>query len=200
MRTMTRRTGHAPRLLLALLLGLGLAGCGEGDKAATNLGPVAFHPSDECHVCGMVISEFPGPKGEAVARDGVKKFCSTAELFGWWLQPENRRLELQLYVHDMGKSAWDKPDDHYLIDARKAWYVVGTPLQGSMGASLASFADEPAARRLAEQYGGRVLRFEQIDQALLQQAAGQQHDMAHDHAPAPAAEHMGNMHHMHAGH
>jgi len=175
MRTMTRRTGHAPRLLLALLLGLGLASCGEGDQAATNLGPVAFHPSDECHVCGMVISEFPGPKGEAVARDGVKKFCSTAELFGWWLQPENRRLELQLYVHDMGKSAWDKPDDHYLIDARKAWYVVGTPLQGSMGASLASFADEPAARRLAEQYGGRVLRFEQIDQALLQQAAGQQY-------------------------
>lgn len=175
MRTMTRRSGNAIRFLFAVLLGLGLAGCGEAEKVEPKLDPVAIHPGDECHVCGMVISEFPGPKGEAVAKDGVKKFCSTAELFGWWLQPENQRLELKLYVHDMGRSTWDKPDDAYLIDAKEAWYVVGTPLQGSMGASLASFADEQAALNLAAQHGGQVLRFEDIDQTLLQQAASQQH-------------------------
>jgi copper chaperone NosL len=38
---------------------------------------------------------------------------------------------------------------------------------------------------LAEQYGGRVLRFEQIDQALLQQAAGQQQYGTPGTAPAP---------------
>src|SRR5690606_37571920 len=69
---------------LMLLLG----GCGEAEKAVS-LEPVALHGDDECHVCGMVIADFPGPKGQAVEKAGVRKFCSTAEMLGWWLQPEN---------------------------------------------------------------------------------------------------------------
>src|SRR5690554_7359072 len=76
----------------------------------------------------MVVMDFPGPKGQAVARDGVRKFCSTAEMLSWWLQPENRILQLRLYVHDMGRSHWDQPDDAYLVDATQAWYVTGTGL------------------------------------------------------------------------
>src|SRR3546814_4849150 len=77
---------------------------------------LAFHPSDECHVCGMVITDFPGPKGAAATASGVKKFCSPAEMLGWWLQPENHRADVQLYVHDMGRSHWNIPDDAHLID------------------------------------------------------------------------------------
>lgn len=111
---------------LALLLAVGLAGCGEKEEVEQALDPVAFHDSDECHVCGMIISDFPGPKGQAVEKGGVKKFCSTAEMLGWWLQPENRLLDAKLYVHDMGRSVWEKPDDSHLIDATSAYYVVGT--------------------------------------------------------------------------
>ena len=106
--------------VFALLLGLGLAGCGEQEEVRQSLEPVAFHASDECHVCGMIISDFPGPKGQAVEKGGVKKFCSTAEMLGWWLQPENRLLEARLYVHDMGRSVWEHPDDGHLIDATSA--------------------------------------------------------------------------------
>lgn len=166
MNTIHSRIMHA---LLALLSGLLLTACGESAQQAQALGPVAFHPSDECHVCGMVIGDFPGPKGQAVERGAVKKFCSTAELLGWWLQPENRHLAAKLYVHDMGRSAWDKPDDQRLIDATSAYYVAGTRLEGAMGVPLASFADEQAARKLAAIHGGRVLRFAEIDQAVLQQ-------------------------------
>jgi copper chaperone NosL len=161
---------HLPttRALLVLLCALLLAACGESEQQAQALGPVAFHPSDECHVCGMVIADFPGPKGQAVEKGGVKKFCSTAEMIGWWLQPENRHLTATLYVHDMGRSVWDQPDDDHLIDASSAYYVAGTQLKGAMGVVLASFADEQAARKLAAIQGGRVLRFEEIDQAVLQ--------------------------------
>ena len=162
---------HTTRNLLALLFALLLMACGESEQQAQALGPVAFHPSDECHVCGMVIADFPGPKGEAVEKGGVKKFCSTAEMIGWWLQPENLHLQAQLYVHDMGRSAWDKPDDDHLIDATSAYYVAGTRLKGAIGVVLASFADEQAALELAAREGGRVLRFEEIDQAVLQLAA-----------------------------
>ncbi|ALQ02898.1 Nitrous oxide reductase maturation protein, outer-membrane lipoprotein NosL [Pseudomonas brassicacearum] len=38
-----------------------------------------------------------------------------------------------------------------------------------MGVVLASFSEEATARNLASEQGGRVLRFEDIDLALLQQ-------------------------------
>ena len=167
---------RASKVLVGLLL-LGLAGCNETEQTAEVLAPVAFHASDECHVCGMAISDFPGPKGQAVGKGGVKKFCSTAELLGWWLQPENRVQGAKLYVHDMGRSTWEKPDDHYLIDATSAYYVAGTPLKGSMGAVLATFAQEADAKRLADEQGGRVLRFDEIDQSVLQPTAAM-HDMS----------------------
>lgn len=158
------------RALVVVMTCLGLAACNDRAEQQQAVAPVAFHQSDECHVCGMVIADFPGPKGEVVEKGTVKKFCSTAEMLGWWLQPENHRTSANLYVHDMGKSTWEKPDDQYLIDAAQAYYVIGTQLKGSMGVVLASFSDEAAARKLASEQGGRVLRFEEIDLALLQQA------------------------------
>lgn len=166
---------HTARVLFAGVLLLGLSACGEPEQAAQALKPMAFHSSDECHVCGMLIADFPGPKGQAVEKGGVKKFCSTAEMLGWWLQPENQLLDAQLYVHDMGRSEWAAPDDAHLIDARTAYYVVGTQLKGAMGVVLASFAEEQAAQALAAAQGGRLLRFADIDQALLQQSAGMAH-------------------------
>jgi copper chaperone NosL len=160
---------------LVLLLSLLLVGCDKPVAAGVGDGPVAFHPADECHVCGMVISEFPGPKGEVVEQGAAKKFCSTAEMLGWWLQPENHHAQSKLYVHDMGRSHWDTPDDAHLIDAKTAYYVLGTGLKGAMGVVLASFAEQAVAQKVAADTGGRVLRFEEIDLALLQQPSGMAH-------------------------
>jgi len=173
---------RASRSLLVLLFGLLLAACSEPETEQKNLDPVAFHGSDECHVCGMIITDFPGPKGQAVDKSAVKKFCSAAEMLGWWLQPENRIGTAKLYVHDMGRSEWLKPDDSHLIDATHAFYVVDlgdSGLKGAMGAVIASFADEQAAHKLATIHGARVLRFEEINQDVLQQAAKMQHMSAH---------------------
>lgn len=184
---------YSQRLLLGFVLAVGLAACGDDEQTQINYDPVAFHSDDECHICGMVISDFPGPKGEAIGRDGVRKFCSTSEMLGWWLQPENQISDARLYVHDMGQSHWDQPDDEHLIDATQAWYVLGTPLKGAMGASLATFAQETDARDLASKHNGRVVRFEDIDQALLQQTVADQPtqdhhhiDTAHDHTEQDA--------------
>ena len=164
--------GFKTRVVAALLVGLLMSACDKAPESSFSDAPVAFHPNDECHVCGMVINEFPGPKGQVVEQGGVKKFCSTAEMLGWWLQPENHHDTAKLYVHDMGRSQWDTPDDWHLIDARSAFYVLGTGLKGAMGVVLASFADEAKAQKVATDTGGRVLRFTEIDLALLQQPAG----------------------------
>lgn len=133
----------------------------------------------------MVILEWPGPKAESIDKQTgeVVKFCSTTDLFAWWLQPENKTLQAQIYVHDMGRAHWEHPQDEYLIDARKAWYVMGTDLTGAMGPTLVSFADPQAARVLADEQGGRVLGFDEINIAVLQEIgrAGHEHAARHGH-------------------
>lgn len=170
-------------LLLPALLTLAMTGCSEQEKVEINLDPVAIHAGDECHVCGMVITEWPGPKAESINKHNGEtlKFCSTTDLFAWWLQPENKTLQAQIYVHDMARSHWDQPDDEHLVDAREAWYVHGTNLMGAMGPTLASFADKAAAEALAQAHNARVLSFEQIDLAVLQEIGRAGHEYAARH-------------------
>ncbi|MDM7857605.1 nitrous oxide reductase accessory protein NosL [Thiopseudomonas acetoxidans] len=166
-----------------LFTALWLTACTEENKPQVSTDPVAFHAGDECHVCGMLITEWPGAKGQSINKQNgeTHKFCSTVDMFSWWLQPENKTLQAQIYVHDMAKTHWDTPEDEHLIDARKAWYVVGSDMLGAMGPSLVSYSDKAAAEKLAHDRGGRVISFEQIDLAVLKEIAQAGHEHAAEH-------------------
>ena len=144
---------------------LGLVGCGRGQEQASACTPLPFVAGDECSVCGMYITEHSGPKGQVCLRGGrgIAKFCSTTDLFAWLLQPEARALADAVYVHDLGQTDWAQPHDTALIDGRAAWYVIGHPLLGAMGAALAPFAERAAAEDFAAQYDGELLALDQID-------------------------------------
>lgn len=173
--------------LLAIIMLL--VGCGDDKSSKMVYDPVAFHSGDECHVCGMIIKGFPGSKGEAVDKQGARKFCSTAEMFSWWLQPENQKHPVSLYVHDMARGTWESPDDDALINATLALYVINSNLRGAMGAALASFAQQEDAEAFAAKHGGRIVRFEEITLELLQpsqhgrpqkqQTENTKHEMGH---------------------
>jgi len=160
-----------------------LNGCEKSEQAAKPLPPVAINPGDECHVCGMTIDRFPGPKGEAYVRGASKpfKFCSTRDLFSWWLQPENKIAATSVYVHDMGKTSWKHPSDKDFVDARSAWYVIDQPLPGAMGPTLASFAHKADAEAFVHKHGGRLLRFQDITLELLADLKGSE-DLLHKDA------------------
>jgi copper chaperone NosL len=173
---------------LGLLLAgvLALAGCSEPQKIAATERPAAVHieDGDECHVCGMAISGFPGPKGEVITEKNqqVYKFCSTRDMFSWVLQPENIKRDHTLYVHDMAQSEWDSPVDAALIDARDAFYVIDSERKGAMGPTLASFADSAVADGFAAEFGGHVKAFADITMDDL-------------NAASPAAMDHGSMNH-----
>ncbi|WP_369600222.1 nitrous oxide reductase accessory protein NosL [Hahella sp. SMD15-11] len=147
-----------------MLIPLWLTGCSPADNQTRSpAGPEPIAAGDECHLCGMAIQRFPGPKGEVADQQGqVHKFCSTRDLLAWMLQPENRNQVAAFYVHDMARTDWNRPDDAHLIDGRTAWYVAGSDRKGAMGPTLASFGDESAARTFARQHGGQVMRFGDI--------------------------------------
>ncbi len=153
-------------MAVAMLL---LSACGRGPQTPTVhvLEPIV--PGDECHVCGMEISGFPGPKAEVFIRGEQHplKFCSTRDLFAFLLQPESAAIVEQVYVHDMAATDWQHPSDKHFTDGRSAWYVVDQPLPGTMGPTLASFRERAAAQSFAAKHGGRVLSYAQIDLGVM---------------------------------
>lgn len=161
-------TRNISLLLISLLALLLLSGCSE-PKPETLAAPVPIESGDSCHVCGMLISKHPGPKGEAFVQgqQAPLKFCSTMELFVFLQQPENEARLSHAYVHDIGATSWTVPEDDAFILANEAWYVVGHERRGSMGHTLASFAEHATAEAFHNTYGGKVIAYDDIDLELL---------------------------------
>lgn len=166
----------------SLLLLLLCCGCQqEADTDRLQQAPVAFIESDECHVCGMIIMRFPGPKGQTYIshREQPLKFCSTRDLFAWLLQPETTAIVQEIYVHDMAQTDWAHPHDTRLVNARLAWYVLGSERTGAMGPTLVSFALQHDAQKFAHQYGGRLLQFDDISLQVLASMMLSANDRSH---------------------
>ncbi len=163
------------KLFFSLIL-VTLVGCSEQSQQQEVIHQaVAIESSDECHLCGMLISNFAGPKAELFRKgvtqaDGnaVKKFCSTRDMFSFYLDPENKRNVTSILVHDMSKAPWDAPKDEFFIDARTAWYVIGSSQRGAMGKTLASFSKKTDADAFAVEFGGKVIDFDAVNYDSLQ--------------------------------
>ncbi len=164
---------HIFKTLTAIFLIITLGACSDNSAQKETIHKaVAMESNDECHLCGMLITHFDGPKGEAFRKeqgDKVFKFCSTRDMFSYYLDPENKRNVSQMLVHDMSKMPWgsDSIDDKHFIDAKKAWYVYGSEKTGAMGQTLASFSLETDAKAFALEFGGQVLAFADINQDSL---------------------------------
>lgn len=157
---LNERTKRTPCWLAAALLGglLSLAGCGEPIKPD----PQEIKVGTSCALDGMLLLDYPGPKAQIHYDQGEPDFfCDTMEMFASYLEPEQRKRVLAIYTQDMGKADWRKPEGHW-IDARTAFYVTGSQRAGSMGPTLASFANEADAQAFIKQYGGQLLHFDQV--------------------------------------
>jgi len=163
-------------LALSALLGLGLSACDKGTETVT-LAHVEIDRSTSCELDGMLLADYPGPKAQVfyVGQDKPSFFCDTVELFSMLLAGEQVRVAKAIYVQDMGKTAWEHPEGHW-IDARAAVYVVGSKRHGSMGPTIASFSQPADADKFAAEYGGKVLRFADIKPAMVDLSGGALHD------------------------
>lgn len=176
--------------LVGMLVALGLLiqGCSKNVEVTEVHEAVIIHNGEECDLCGMLINQFPGPKGQLFERGGSdpKRFCSTRDLFAYALQPEHQHRVKQIYVHDVASAPWDKQGDAKYIDAASAYFVVGHNLNGAMGPTLASFATKDAAESFSRKHNGEVMRFDEIDLAVLTKLNDQAMDLGE---PMHHAEH-----------
>lgn len=155
------RLAHAA-LLASLACAAAPAGAGDRDFVVPT-------PADKCHVCGMFVARYPdwvagvrfGDGGHAVF-DGAKdlfKFLFAVERYA----PKRTRAD----VRDVFVT------DYYgvrQIDARAAWFVIGSDVLGPMGNELVPFAAEADAREfLKDHRGRRLLRFDDVTPALVKE-------------------------------
>jgi copper chaperone NosL len=166
MKPMTRRC------CLGMLLATPLLAACRHETPPTAKAALEPDRNTACSLDGMSLADYPGPKGQLQYAQGAPDFfCDTVELFAVYLKPEQQRLVAAVYVQDMSKTDWEHPQGHW-IDARSAFYVVGSRLKGSMGATFASYGSEAAARAVAARQGGKVYRFSDITPAMAELDGG----------------------------
>lgn len=160
-------------LFMSIFLSSLLMACDNKQSIENRLLPVNVEDDKECHLCGMYVTRFAGPKGQSYLRrqKNPSHFCSTRDLFAYLLQPDVQPNIEAVFVHDMGKTDWQKPlhTAPMYIDAKTAYYVIGHGQKGAMGHTIASFADDQSSQAFIQQFGGELLRYEDITLEILNQ-------------------------------
>jgi nitrous oxide reductase accessory protein NosL len=132
-------------------------------------GPVVPGKRDKCPVCGMFVAKYPDWVAAIRFTDGsYAVFDGAKDLFKFWLD---------MAAFDRSRRPADvasiQVTDYYAVkpvDARKAYFVVGSDVLGPMGHELVPFESEADARAfLADHRGRRVLRFDEVGPAVLRE-------------------------------
>ncbi|WP_313081083.1 nitrous oxide reductase accessory protein NosL [Pulveribacter sp.] len=175
---MTRRHALGLAALAALSATGLLAACGDqGAGSQQALSPLEIDRGTSCELDGMLLADYPGPKAQVVFAGQGKPsfFCDTVEFFNTMLAGEQVRAVSAAWVQDMGQAKWEEPQGHW-IDAKGAFYVLGSKRHGSMGPTIASFAQEADATKFAGEYGGKVMRYGDVKPDMVDLSGGALHD------------------------
>ena len=171
---MTRCRSHLREYSVAglLALGMAIAGCGDTSSNTPPPAPVAVIPQDATgHYCGMFLFEHKGPKGQIMIRDREDPiwFTTIREVFAFTHMPEEPRAITATYVQDMTRvqANGSFPDDAW-VNAHDAWYLIESRFIGGMGVPDAvPFSDQATALPYQQQYGGRIVRFEEVPESYI---------------------------------
>jgi copper chaperone NosL len=154
------------RLLAFTFLGvLTLSGC--KDERSETLPPAQkLIASAIGHYCGMNVLEHTGPKGQILlaSRSEPVWFSSARDAFSFTMLPEEPKDIRAIYVSDMAKApSWEEPGESNWVEARTAFFVIGSRMKGGMGADeTVPFSEKPAAENFAVINGGRVVTFDEV--------------------------------------
>ena len=173
--------------LLAAVLA---AGCEDGARDARSPPPAELSGDAVGYYCSMIVEAHSGPKGQIflTGREEPLWFTSVRDTIAFTRLPDEPKNIAAIYVNDMDRASWDRPEPGTWTDARSAWYVVGSGMRGGMGAPEAvPFAEREAAERFARDRGGRVLAFDDIPEEAVLGAAGQTSEQPEGAVPGSAA-------------
>jgi copper chaperone NosL len=141
------------RLLLAAALAAAV-GCG-GDGP-----PNVRYGQEECAHCRMIVNDDRFAAAVITASGDAHKFDEVSCVIDYLA--EHTGPVKGIWVRGYRSGQWH--------DARQAVYAYGPKLQTPMGSGLAAVATREEADALAAEWGGKVLRFDELAEFLRLQA------------------------------
>ena len=124
-------------------------------------------PQDaKCPVCGMFVAKYPKWVAQIEVEDGHKHyFDGVKDMMKFYFNPT------KYHAHSAEKISQINATDYYSIesiDARKAFYVIGSNVYGPMGEELIPFKNEDEAKKfMVDHFGKKVVSFDEIKEDML---------------------------------
>lgn len=148
-------------LTLLLISLLASSGTAAPKKAVT---PSA---KDKCPVCGMFVARYPDWTAVAKTKDGmIIYFDGAKDMFTHYFNPG--RYTPGIKQSDISGHSVTEYYSLKMIDAKSAFFVLGSDVYGPMGSELIAFATEKdAAGFMRDHKGKRLLRYPEITPAIL---------------------------------
>lgn len=133
---------------------------------ATSINVPKPGPKDLCPVCGMLVSKYPHWVATIVYKDGhAHHFDGAKDLFKFWHDPPKYAAG-----HSREQMARIVVTDYYNlqpVDAKTAFYVIGSDVLGPMGHEFVPLASQADADDFMKEHKGkRILRFDQVTKEL----------------------------------
>ena len=151
------------RFIAALLFGLIISSLAVSAEKT----PLKPTKKDKCPVCGMFVFKYPDWTAQIIFTDGpVFFFDGAKDLFKFYFDikkysPEKSQRDIAaIYVTEYY--------DMKIIDARSAFFVIGSDVYGPMGHELIPFASKADAEGFKTDHKGkRILGFEDINPGVI---------------------------------
>jgi copper chaperone NosL len=148
-------------LILSLILGI----VSSGEAVAQE---VEITKKDRCPVCGMFVYKYPKWVAQIYFKDGATYFYDGAkDMF-------KHIFNTQKYTPGKTAETITKifVTDYYeveLIDAKSAYFVIGSDVLGPMGHELLPFKDQESAQEFLEDHEGKsILRYQDVTPAIIE--------------------------------
>lgn len=156
-------------LLLVVMLLTVTIGCSNSENSVSDGTPKDLTRSAVCLVDGMILVDHPGPKGQAIFKDGKHHyFCDIKGLFSSLFDPNYKVKIKQAFVQDFGQREWGSYNDRW-IDVENALYVMDSKKFGAMGPTLVTFSQRADADSFANKFGGTVVTFSEMTEELFEE-------------------------------
>ena len=150
------------------------AGC-LGDS--TEFDPVELDDDATCAVCGMVIADHHGPAGQAYYEDEDPiTFDSVVEMVRYdqdiatslaaGFVTDYAAFEFEIEYHDETPYMPTNTAVSVFSSIDDVVFLVESTLHGAMGVDAMPFSDEEVAAPLIDEYGGSLLEWENLPDAL----------------------------------
>ncbi len=147
--------------VLVVGLFLGVADSGAEQR-------VEISKQDRCPVCGMFVYKYPKWVAQIYFKDGSAYFYDGAKdmfkhIFNTEKYTPGKTADMMtgIYVTDYYEVE--------LIDAKSAFYVIGSDVLGPMGHELLPFKDQESAREFLEDHQGKsIIRYQEVTPAIIE--------------------------------